>query len=185
MALLDPPRCPQCNAYVSLAILWSVAPKQNRGTSLSGSVGIACPVCGAKLKVLQARAQLSYFLSFVLLIAISMLVNRVIPLDSGTVSAKATWIVLAAVYFGGFALQQRSIPRLLQLRMLRDDEDVNYPLATLAKELETEAQHAREQLELESPDVGKPGWICTYCRQENPGNFDICWKCQTVRADEV
>jgi predicted N-acetyltransferase YhbS len=34
---------------------------------------------------------------------------------------------------------------------------------------------------LESPDLGKPAWACTKCREENPGNFDVCWKCPASR----
>ena len=32
-------------------------------------------------------------------------------------------------------------------------------------------------------DVG-PSWICAHCQEENPGNFDECWKCQRIRRRE-
>ncbi len=70
-------------------------------------------------------------------------------------------------------------------RASRDGEDVDYPLEALAKERKAEVQFAKEQLELESPDVGKPAWICSSCGEGNPGNFEICWKCQSARAGEV
>jgi hypothetical protein len=181
MGLLDPPRCPQCNSEISMTEFWQVAPKQSRGPSLSGSLGIVCPVCGVNLKVLQGRVQVSWLLAFVVPIAVALLVGRVIPLDSGTVSAKATLIALAAFYFGGFVLQGHYSPRLLTLRFLRDGETVEYPLVIRAKELAAEEKLAEEQLELESPDVGKPSWTCAKCREENPGNFDVCWKCQTAK----
>jgi hypothetical protein len=138
-----------------------------------------------KLRVLQARAEVSLLFAFVVPIAIAVLVSRVIPLDTGTVSAKVAWVVLAAVYFGCFALQQHYIPRLLRLRFVRDGEVVDYPLETLAKELEAEAQLVKEQQELESPDVGKAAWTCASCGEENPGNFEVCWKCQSARPSEV
>ncbi len=25
------------------------------------------------------------------------------------------------------------------------------------------------------------GWICSKCREENPPEFDLCWKCQTAK----
>jgi hypothetical protein len=38
---------------------------------------------------------------------------------------------------------------------------------------------------LESPriqsDAG-PSWMCAHCHEENPGNFEECWKCQRNRA---
>jgi hypothetical protein len=27
-------------------------------------------------------------------------------------------------------------------------------------------------------------WICASCAEENPGNFEVCWKCQAGRADD-
>jgi hypothetical protein len=86
---------------------------------------------------------------------------------------------------GGFVLQARCAPRLLRLRFVNDGEKVEYPLVIRARELAEERaadeKLAEEQLELESPDVGKPAWICAKCREENPGNFDVCWKCQAAR----
>lgn len=170
-----------------MAEFWRVAPKQIRSASLSGSLGIVCPVCGVRLKVLQGRVQVSWILAFAVPIAVALLVGRVIPLDSGTVSAKATLIALGVFYFAGFALQGHYSPRLLTLRFLRDGETVEYPLMIHAKELAAEAkleeQLAQEQLEMESPDVGKPAWTCAKCREANPGNFDICWKCQAARPE--
>jgi hypothetical protein len=28
----------------------------------------------------------------------------------------------------------------------------------------------------------EPPWICAHCHEENPGNFEECWKCQRIRA---
>jgi hypothetical protein len=181
MSLLDPPRCPQCNSDIALRDFWEVAPKQSRGSALSGSLGIVCPTCGVKLKVIQGRVHLSFALVLVVPFALALLVGRVIPLDSGTDSSKLMVICLGAIYIGGFFLQQRYIPRLLQVRFLKDGEVVEYPLAIWARESAAEAQFFKEQREMESPDLGKPVWTCTSCGEENPGNFDICWKCQTVR----
>lgn len=27
-------------------------------------------------------------------------------------------------------------------------------------------------------------WTCSHCHEENPGNFDECWKCQRNRPDD-
>jgi hypothetical protein len=26
-----------------------------------------------------------------------------------------------------------------------------------------------------------PDWVCPSCQQSNPGNFEICWNCQSTR----
>jgi hypothetical protein len=33
------------------------------------------------------------------------------------------------------------------------------------------------------PNVGPP-WICAHCHEENPDNFEQCWKCQRIRRRE-
>jgi hypothetical protein len=33
------------------------------------------------------------------------------------------------------------------------------------------------------PEVsGRSDWRCPSCSEENPGNFEICWKCSHLRA---
>jgi hypothetical protein len=182
MGLFDPPCCPQCNSSIALRDFWEAAPKQSRGTGLSGALGIACPTCGVKLRVLQGRAQLSYVLVFGLPLALLFLVGQVIPLNSGTPSAKFALLCLGAIYVGGFILQQHYFPRLLQLRYLRDGEVVEYPLARAAKEQAAADRFFEEQRDMQSPDMGKPAWNCASCGEENPGNFEVCWKCQAARA---
>jgi hypothetical protein len=107
------------------------------------------------------------------------------PVDRDSVGGKIRLVEFIAVLGGSFVLQWRWTPRLLRLRFVNDGETVEYPLVTREKELAAEAKLedklAEEQLELESPDVGKPAWTCAKCHEENPGNFDMCWKCQAAR----
>ncbi len=182
MGIFDPPSCPQCNSEVALRAFWAAASKQSRGTSLSGALGIVCPTCGVKLRVLQGRARLSYVLVFGIPFALLFLVGQAIPLNSGTPSARVALLCLGAIYVGGFILQRHYFPRLLQLRYLRDGEVVDYPQARAAREQAAEDQFFEEQRGIESADVGKPAWTCASCAEENPGNFEVCWKCQVARS---
>jgi hypothetical protein len=185
MGLLDPPRCPQCNCEIAMEEFWRVAPKQSKGNFLSGSAGIVCPVCGVKLRVLQGRVVASWALALGAPLIVFAILDSLSPVDHDSVSGKIRLIAFLAILGGSFVLQWRWTPRLLRLRFVNDGETVEYPLVMRARELAAEAELeeklAKKQLELESPDVGKPAWACAKCREENPGNFDICWKCQTVR----
>jgi hypothetical protein len=118
-------------------------------------------------------------------IGLGILLSYWSPVDRDSVRGKIWLIGCFALYGGGFILQARWTPRLLRLRFVNDGETVEYPLVIRAKELAAAEQLEEEQLELESPDVGKPAWTCAKCREENPGNFDICWKCQGARPSEV
>ena len=61
-------------------------------------------------------------------------------------------------------------------------EVVEYPLARAAKEQAAADRFFEEQRNMQSPDMGKPAWNCASCGEENPGNFEVCWKCQAARA---
>ncbi|HLQ12449.1 MAG TPA: hypothetical protein VK130_04270 [Steroidobacteraceae bacterium] len=39
-----------------------------------------------------------------------------------------------------------------------------------------------EEPDGESAEPAGPNWRCAKCGEENPGNFDECWKCETERA---
>jgi hypothetical protein len=164
-----------------------LAAKQSRGTLLSGSLGIVCPVCGVKLRVLQGRVVASWALALVVPLIVLTLLDSLNPVDRDSVGGKIRLVEFMAVLGGSFVLQWCWTPRLLRLRFVNDGETLEYPLVVRARELAedraTEAKLLEEQLELESPDVGKPAWTCVKCREENPGNFDICWKCQSVQPE--
>jgi hypothetical protein len=112
-----------------------------------------------------------------------MAVNLVLPLNAGTVGANVIWMVLVAALIWGIVLQQRSSPRLLQLRYLRDGEMVTFPLETYHSQLPVE-EDASEEVEGKSTTDPGPSWMCAKCGEENSRNFDECWKCQGVRAKD-
>jgi hypothetical protein len=184
MPLLDPPHCPNCNSEIDLKALWRAAPK-NRGMVLSDRVGIVCPVCGVKLRVTQGRVQVSTILVFVVPFALALLVNRIVPLGTGMPSAKIAWIILAAIYIGGFILQGRLSPRLLRLRFVAAGEEVAYPLVSLAREMEAESRAIADDPLNQPPTADdRQAWKCKDCGEENPGNFNECWKCLKLREAE-
>lgn len=185
MSILDLPRCPNCNSEMDLRELWRIAPKTNRGSMMAGNVAIRCPVCGAKLRVLQGRAQLSGLLGFGMLIVLVMIASHFrTPDDSHwrTALSVAPFLIIAVA---GYLIQQRSIPRLLQVQPLEEGEKIVYPLLPSAEEWETEdALASGSDRDLGSQEENKPAWTCAKCEEKNPGNFEECWKCQTWRTDE-
>jgi hypothetical protein len=183
MSLFDPSRCPNCNSNIDLKDLWRYAPKTSRGSQLAGHIGIVCPVCGIKLRVLQGRLQITSIALFILLLSSALVLGR-LRLSYGGV--KPLLIGLGAVYLAGYVLFQKSIPRLLQLRILEEGEQAGFPLVTLAEDLAVQREAAaRDGVDLEPVADTGPKWICANCGDENPGNFDECWKCQTWRVGDT
>ena len=129
MPLLSPPRCPQCSGDVPLEPLWRVAPT-NRSNFLVGDIGIQCPHCGARLRILQGRASWGVFFLF---LAALFLVGGV------TDYFVRAGVLPRGAFLGVFVLLvilsspvTRAAPRLVSLRVAYDGEILRFPLDTEA-----------------------------------------------------
>jgi hypothetical protein len=181
MSLLDPPRCPNCSSIIDLTELYRAAPKG--GTTMIGRVGIVCPVCGMSLRVLQVRAYLIGLLAFFLPLVLVVTTDIAAPAARGSTDHSIRMAIFIAVMWTGMVLHKRSIPRLLTLKLLENGEVVRFPLArTPATDEDAEPSNA---LHLTPVEENRPVWTCAKCGEENPGNFDECWKCQTWRVAEI
>jgi hypothetical protein len=137
-------------------------------------------VCGSKLRVVDGLV-LSLYLGFFLLMSCAAIVVGKLSRSAPSFDERGLLLGFFTVYIGGFVVLQRAIPHLLRLRVLKEGEKVKFPLEAIKQSRAEEAQILQEHLDRESPDVGKPSWVCPKCHEENPGNFDECWKCQTWR----
>jgi hypothetical protein len=181
MPLFNPPRCPNCNSEIDLKELWRAAPKAGRGSGLSGKVAIVCPVCGIKLRVLDGRMRITFVAGFVLMLGISAAVGQMTRFY-GDKNGRVIGLML--IFLAGFILFQKSIPRLLRLRVLGEGETAGFPLVTLAQDLAAVREEAdREGVALEPDADAGPAWICPKCHEENPGNFNECWSCLAMRPE--
>ena len=180
MSLLDLPRCPNCHSTIDLIELYRVAPKA--GDTMIGRIGIVCPVCGMNLRVLQARAYLIGLLAFFVPLVLAMTIYIAAPVARGSTEYSIRMAIFIVVFWVGTVLYRRSIPKLLTVRLLENGEVVHFPLTPSPKtEVNSEPRSA---LELTPVEENRPAWTCAKCGEENPGNFDECWKCQTWRAEE-
>jgi hypothetical protein len=180
VSLLDPPHCPNCGSTIDLIELYRVAPKA--GDTMIGRIGIVCPICGMNLRVLQARAFFIGLLTFFLPLVFLVIAYIAAPVARGSRDYGIRMAVFCVVIWGAIVLHRRSIPRLLTVRLLENSEVVRFPLAkTPAADENAEPSSA---LELTPVEENRSVWTCANCGEENPGNFEECWKCQTWRADE-
>jgi len=183
MPILDEPQCPQCSSTLPLRLLWRVAPTGRDGLVLTGKVGIVCPRCGAKLRILQTRIRIWILAVYAVfggcIYYIGWMTREAhLILDENVLFVGA----LAGVGVAQFLLW-RYTPQLAQLRLLGNDERVQFPLARTQAE---EANAVSGEFEdtgdgEESPEDSKPEWTCPHCREENPASFEICWNCEEAR----
>jgi hypothetical protein len=147
----------------------------------AGKIGVVCPTCGIKLRVLDDRLLLYYLAQLVVFACAAATLRALGP----TLNKDVSVVILLAFVMTGFVLFQKAIPRLLRLRPLEEGEKPGFPLETLKEDLAAlREQREDNALDLEPVSDTGPSWICPKCQAENPGNFDECWKCQTWRTDE-
>jgi hypothetical protein len=92
-------------------------------------------------------------------------------------------VVLIFMIAGLLYVHRRIAPRLARLRPIKPGEGVMFPL-----EIHKEAMREQERLEDEIvKEMAKDEaamvtqthpWTCEHCREENPAELLLCWKCE-------
>ena len=62
---------------------------------------------------------------------------------------------------------------------LPPNESTN-PTVVVPEEQLSTALELVESFQLQKDDDIKDSWICSACREENPGSFDYCWNCEAA-----
>jgi hypothetical protein len=108
----------------------------------------------------------------------------------GTVRAYNTWRLMWSEDLTGVTgvryIGRRGTPNIQILwsdrkRSLELFDSLRHELDGLVEAASPPPQDSDGQ---ESENDSGPAWICPVCREENPGNFGECWKCQRVRESE-
>jgi predicted RNA-binding Zn-ribbon protein involved in translation (DUF1610 family) len=184
VALISEPRCPQCGNSVPTRALWS-ASETDRFGMLRTRTGVVCSQCGIHLKVRQSRIAI---LNITLLLGAGALAGYVVAHGSN----KDASVLLAVLIVGtAVAFQFRYSPCFAQLEIASgvDAEKLSYPLSTKATPIvELDDERGERELkeavasgaESEATKASSP-WRCESCGEDNPGNFNECWKCQAMR----
>jgi hypothetical protein len=72
-------------------------------------------------------------------------------------------------------------PRLLKLRPIEHGEVLEYPLEKRMEESRLLALELEEFRQLSTPVFTNRGpWKCSICGEQNPGEFELCWNCETL-----
>lgn len=153
MSLIDDPRCFRCGSGLPLRVLWKFArhiePQVSPGLGLltrtgllRGNVGVVCPCCSARFRVVQTRIRVVRVLLWSLLFAGAWLLGEW-KRDAQVEIAPMLEIIGLVVALGEMvALQRLLTPRLAQIRLAADDEALIFPLRSADEPL----PHARSEL---------------------------------------
>jgi|SRR6185312_12050997 len=139
MSLLREPQCPRCGSQLPLRALWKFARLENprvlpglqllsRSGLLRGQIGIACPNCRTRFKVVQTRIRIVRFVGWTLLFAAAALFGEWTRRSSVAVDSRIEYFALAAIVCVAMIVQRVSTPYLAQVRDVRVGEQLSYPL---------------------------------------------------------
>jgi hypothetical protein len=157
------PRCPQCLSALPLRSLSRWTPGGYSGL-MFGKIGVECPSCGARLRIIQTRVAVTSAILFaVLLFGARGLTSLGHQAHLETTETLQLLGVFTAVI--GMLLLPLFAPNLWQVRLVSADEAVAFPLGTPKAEADA-----------------TPGWVCRQCHEKNPENFELCWNCGHLRA---
>lgn len=169
--------CPNCRQRIDLELAlglsgWSkIAPAK---------YGIRCPNCKVVLAARQRPGVAIFWALLVVLLAL-MFVGQ----ETGGMPRIVVWLfglclVIVVVFMRRWRLRSIELsvpPRGLKLREVTPSErEYAY----------REGKDGRNRPFVADPDPGittakLPEWTCLNCKQRNPAEFDVCWKCNHGR----
>jgi hypothetical protein len=167
-------RCPECLASIDIRPVAKIV-AGGRLNVIGKGFGISCGHCATRCEILQWRPVLLSVLIYVAAVAAPV----IFAISSDMASTWNRWEFIAAalVLLSAVALIQRHvIAPLATLRKAHPEGRLNYPL-------EWDTTHIAK-VELEDAFAGSSAsvvWQCRSCREQNSGEFEICWKCKRDR----
>jgi hypothetical protein len=172
---------------VPLGPLWQRAPKERAGIFLIGKVGIGCPTCEAKLRVIQGGIVIATVGSFAALCAAFGALGAIEHAKPGAAKQDLNLLLLVPSIVAWMLLFKRYGHRFARLRAVADGEKVvvfpvSKPLLEQPTGREGPDVGARSQVTdkpADSAECEKTAWVCPECGEENPGQYDICCICET------
>lgn len=182
-------RCPECGAELDIPSLvgpWTrlrdpwyhgdESPLPDFGlacatcdTELAGASRNACPNCGETFDLQALRPRASWFL-----------------IDArfcGSVALPALQVLLTTELVPHIPVEERTVREIYGghnafFTRLRVPSEFYFDVLALL-------QQARRDIEAAHQRGAAGDWVCTQCREENPGNFDLCWNCGQSHAPET
>jgi hypothetical protein len=134
MPLLHDSRCPQCDSGLPLKVLWEFSRSSaydlvTKSGVLRGRIGIVCPNCGVKLRVVQTRIRVLLFLLWAVAFGGAWFVGEWMRHAHVVLNQMPQVLGLVVLGTAIFLLQKYCIPHLAQVRLAGADEQLGFPLS--------------------------------------------------------
>jgi hypothetical protein len=184
MPLFSEPLCPQCGQSLPMRKLWKVEGSGRLGL-LQEKCGIVCSQCGMRLRIFQAGVGIYDVATIMLVVGLGSPLIHLIPVrDKNT-----QLFLLLLIGFPIIILLLRFAPCFARVAEIQSEERIKFPLSSRSEEPESaevrgERELAESMAEARNSDssaIAASDWKCASCGEVNPGQFNICWKCQKSR----
>jgi hypothetical protein len=127
-------KCPQCSSGLPLKVLWEFSRSSayglvTRSGILRGNIGILCPNCGVKLRIVQTRIKVFVFVIWVATALGVALTGAYVRHAHVNVNQQyQVWSVVALLCAIGL-FQRYAVVRLAQVRLAEPGEQLGFPLS--------------------------------------------------------
>jgi hypothetical protein len=140
MSLLQEPQCLRCGSALPLKVLWDFARLNDehalpgfklltRSGLLRGKIGIECPSCGAKFRVVQTRIRITFALIWATLLGTAASLEDWTSHHVSVFQRRPLAVLIVIVFaFVIFLLLRIYTPSLALVRPPRDGEQLTFPL---------------------------------------------------------
>jgi DNA-directed RNA polymerase subunit RPC12/RpoP len=127
--------CPQCGGALPIKVLWEFSRHSRfdlvgRYGTLTGRIGIACPSCGVKLRIVQTRIRIFLVASSAAFFAVVAYLLRSMHSQHTAVNKLPLLLGLTLASFALYRIQRALIPHLTQVRPALPEEHLGYPLSS-------------------------------------------------------
>jgi hypothetical protein len=127
--------CPQCGGGLPIKVLWDFSRHSRfdlvgRHGTLTGRIGIACPNCGAKLRIIQTRIRIFLATSSAVFFAMASYLLVTIHAHQSALNEWPLFLGLTLTYVALNVLQRALIPHLTQVRLALPEEHSGFPLSS-------------------------------------------------------
>jgi len=134
MPNLHESRCPNCDSGLPLKVLWEFSRSSlyglvNKSGTLKGKIGIVCPNCGVKLRVVQTRIRVFLVLIWLAAYGVAWSAGKLLRHEHFALSRTYVIAALLVFFFAIWLLQKYLIPHLAQVRLAGADEQLGFPLS--------------------------------------------------------
>lgn len=174
--MLEYPPCPVCGGELPLKEFfakWDPVSKYSEANP-----ALECPSCFASLQPKSLRAGIMTAAALIASVALMVVVLKLFA-GNDLVSLAAVVAFFASVFW----IEKSLLRRLITWHQVAPDESVTFILPTKAerdvREAAMRAEAETVRLEAAREAAEYPPWSCLTCGEENPGRFELCWKCKS------